>query len=53
MECITPIFSINQMANHRLIAVLSNGISDKYEVAIIEREIVMSFLKQQKYDSLV
>lgn len=52
MECMTPVFSLNQMHNSNLLAVLNRGV-EQYEVAIIEREMVVGFKRQQRYDSTI
>lgn len=52
MECMTPIFSLTPINNNSLLAVLNRGI-DQYEVAVIEREVVVGFKKQQKFDSII
>lgn len=52
MHCLTPIFSMTKLNNGSLLAVLNKGV-EQYEVAIIEREMVVGFRKQQKYDSII
>ena len=43
---------MTKLNNGSLLAVLNKGV-EQYEVAIIEREMVVGFRKQQKYDSII
>jgi hypothetical protein len=52
MDCMTPVFSMAQLNNGSLLAVLNKGV-EQYDVNIIEREMVVGFRKQQKYESII